>query len=153
MSRRGISLTAINPKYLPQIDRLLKEQARPPIERAQLEAPPAERRVKQSQRKVSLLEERWGRQLREMNPGARIYEQFPLNIGRGCNYYVDYLIAVGGHGTDRPLSLFADEVKGPYSRDKGITKLKAAATRYPWIKFSLVSEPQPGRWQTQEILP
>lgn len=157
MTRRSSRLTLadINPKCL-EANRAVIEAALRPKTIGIAVAPEVggeKPRIKQKQRKVSLLEERWGKELRVKHPGATIYEQFPLPIGNGSNYYVDYLIVRGGRGTDRPLEMFGDEVKGPYARSTGIVKLKAAATRFPWIKFSLVSEIKGRGWSVQEVLP
>jgi hypothetical protein len=154
MSRR-LSLSDLNPAYLAKHREEIERQLGKPklIGIAPVEdAPTAERRTKQRTKKTSALEERWGVKLRETFPHARTYEQFPLSIGNGCNYYVDFLAVFGGRDRNERLDVRGYEVKGPYSRTAGIVKLKAAATRFPWIRFFLVSLVN-GKWREEEVFP
>lgn len=157
MARGDDILAKIHPKMMPQVMAQLAAQRSPRAIGfglpAVAETASSERRTRQRQKKTSLLEERWGRVLAERNPGATIYDQFPLRIGNGSNYYVDYVVITGGRHRGEPLVITAWEVKGPYSRSTGIVKLKAAATRYPWIQFQLVSESANRGWKSEEIFP
>lgn len=145
MARRGISIADLNPKFLPQVMAQLGMPS--PVSTAAVAA--GEKRVKQKAHKRSALEDRWATQLAMRHPRVQIHEQFPLRIGNNCNYYVDFLFALGTRGA---LEVHAHEVKGPYSRFAGIVKLKAAASLYPWIRFQLVSF-KDGRWIEEEIFP
>lgn len=159
MAGRDNILEKIHPRYRAQIE---AERARPRVTAwpgAPVITPlpgqsaPEKKRIRQRDRKVSLLEERYGRELRVRNPLDRIHEQFPVALGNGCNYYLDFLVVHAFPIEDRVLHEFSGyEVKGPYSRAAGIAKLKVAATHYPWIKFYLVSEIQ-GRWVLEALKP
>lgn len=109
------------------------------------------RRTRQRADKRSELEIKFGEYLRNRWPNARIYEQFPIRIGNGCNYYVDYVV-VCQHEQHRYVTVHAYEVKGPFSRANGITKLKAAASLCPWIKFQMASDGL-HKWELEDILP
>lgn len=158
MANRDDILSKIHPRYHAQIE---AERARargtawPGVATTALPAPaaPEKNRLRQRDRRVSLLEERYGRELRLRNPLDRIHEQFPLALGNGCNYYLDFLVAHSFPIEERMLHDFIGyEIKGPYSRAAGVAKLKIAATHYPWIKFYLVSEIQ-GRWVLEALKP
>jgi hypothetical protein len=118
---------------------------------ASLPIPEGAKRIASRPRKISILEESWGKELRTMFPEATIHAQFPLAIGNRCNYYIDYLVIEKGEGG--VVRVFGHEVKGPYSRDNGITKLKGAARTYPWIKFTLISQAANGGFEKQEVYP
>ena len=119
------------------------------------EAITTKKRLRQRTDKRSALEDRFENFLKRGERFGHIYEQFPLRIGSGCNYYLDFLciryeemwfeekrfLAAVFHGF---------EVKGPYARAAGIIKLKAGASLYPWIKFELVSWIN-NTWQFEEV--
>lgn len=107
------------------------------------------KRLRQRTDKRSALEDRFGAYLKANAAGSAVYDQFPLRIGSGCNYYLDFLRV-----DDLILAYrcFGYEVKGSYARTAGIVKLKAAATRYPWIEFSLVSWIN-GQWVFERVRP
>lgn len=146
--RNRLTLADISPKLLTPA---VLEELRPRGVAAQqlAAAMPADNRVRQSRKKSSALEDRWGVQLAARYPGAKIYPQFPLPIANGSNYYVDFLIVLGNRGA---LEVHAHEVKGPYARTAGTVKLKVAARIHPWARFQMVSF-KDGRWVEQEILP
>ena len=104
--------------------------------------------VRQPKRKISDLERRWGEKLHQAYPNAQIYPQFPLSLGTGCNYYVDFLIVTR---TSMAWTIRADEVKG-WRRETGLAKLKIAARIYPWIRFYLVTR-GPAGWIERLVEP
>lgn len=110
----------------------------------------AGRRIRQPVDRRSKLEIRFGEFIPTMHPRAGVHVQFPLKVGTGCNYYLDYLTV--DFDDKKRLDFRGYEVKGPYSRPLGIAKLKTAAMVYTWITFFLVSEVE-GKWVFEKVLP
>src|SRR5437879_5999667 len=86
---------------------------------------PEKKRLRQPVRKVSRLEESFEVYLKSVNPADRVYAQFPLSLGAGCNYYLDFFSYKFREETGNLF--FGYEVKGPHARSTGIVKLKVAA--------------------------
>lgn len=162
MGRGRVTLADIAPKCRPQLEALLAAQprrsigdlvsgvvAKMPIEIA-AQTLPGERRLKQRSRKISILEQRWGMELKAKYPNARIYPQFPFAIATGSNYYCDYVIVEVGE-KEGWVRVSAHEVKGPHSREAGIVKVKVAARTYPFVKFSFVSEIKHRGWVMEDV--
>lgn len=110
------------------------------------------KRLRQRTDKRSELEIRFGQHLGSLHPNSTIHEQFPLRIGNGSNYYLDFLVVAHDHPAEG-FYFFGYEVKGPYARSTGIVKLKAAAALHKWINFELVSESSRGAWDFERVLP
>lgn len=74
------------------------------------------------------------------------YEEVKLRIGNRCWYTPDFVVL--------PANAYArlelHEVKGGYAREKSIVKLKAAAARYPFIRFVLAVWDR-GVWTVTEV--
>jgi hypothetical protein len=112
---------------------------------------PEKPRLKQKRSKVSELEKDFEGYLRvAILNTTSVYAQFPLRIGNGSNYYLDFL-TVEAQNPSR-ISIIGYEVKGPYARSTGIVKLKAAASLYPWIKFYMVTR-ENEIWKYEAVLP
>ena len=122
-----------------------------------MKRPKPAKRVRQSRSRSSKLEMEWGDVLKRDFPADRIYPQFPLALGTGCNYYLDFLrvfeIPSACYSAFQFTGYEVKDLDQPPSRTaKGIAKLKIAARMYPWITFYLVTR-ETGDWQQQEILP
>ncbi len=72
-----------------------------------------------------------------------------FRIANGCRYTPD--LVREEHGSLRGIY----EVKGPYSWDDSIVKLKVAAAQFPWAHFWLMSPKDKGRrdWRMERVLP
>ena len=103
------------------------------------------KRVRQSRDTLNKLETRWFNTLKTIYPHATIHAQsLRLRLGNGLWYKPDFFAQL-----DR---LCAWEVKGPHAFRGGLENLKAAASLYPEIEFSLVWE-ENGQWKFQRIEP
>lgn len=67
------------------------------------------------------------------------YEALKLRIGHDCWYTPDFMVVL----SDGTVEMH--EVKGPYIRDKALTKPKAAATLFPMWRWRLAQWQGPSR--------
>ena len=103
------------------------------------------KRVRQSAKKLTTLEEEWGAVLRsryivKLHAQAKTYR-----LGNGVRYTPDWT-AVTADGE------IAWEVKGKKAWDDAIVKIKMAPTIWPEVTWWLVWKDESGQWQEQRIL-
>jgi len=86
-------------------------------------------------------------------PGELILPQWPkLPLANGSTFTPDFCRVVVG--ADNWVGLHAYEVKGARAWDGALDKLKFAAARFPWIRFSLVTRStRTGPWNFQPVKP
>lgn len=140
---RSESFRKLNPELFPSpaLDPGIVAKFRP--------KPGATPTLRQPHRKTSEIEAAFGIELRREFPDGRIYEQWPIPIGSGCNYYVDFLVVTGTPAFGFRLRAF--EVKG-WRREAGQVKLKVAARLFPWIVFFFVTR-SPAGWNRRIVSP
>lgn len=79
-----------------------------------------------------------------------------LTLGPDCRYTPDFLVVVKAYLNGARVGVLElHEVKGPYIRagDDGLVKLRAAAARFPWLRFRLAQEQRDKSWAVREVHP
>lgn len=148
-SRRGLSLADISPKFLAkhreEIERQLQRPKTIAIAPApEIEAAPAERRIRQSRAGLNKLETAYQDVLRFEHGAENVKAQsIRLLLANGLWYKPDFYI---------PKLGLMIEVKGPRAFRGGFENLKMAARAHPNFKFRLVWRVS-GQWKFQEVLP
>jgi hypothetical protein len=90
--------------------------------------------------------------LKGTQPSATIYSQeITLHIANGCRYTPDFVTVLMDFPTDGYFWT-AYEVKGPKAWDDAIVKLKVAASKFPAIRFVLVTRKGP-TWTEEHVKP
>lgn len=151
------TLGDLSPKFQAQAVAQLHAAVRPRTIAIQpADAAPAKKRLRQNAGGLNKTEAAFEQWLGAGNVNAaRILTQaITLRLANGCRYTPDFVTVDAARvqdGEADACTLRAYEVKG-FMRDDAAVKLKVAASRYPWIKFHLVTKAKGGTWSVQEIL-
>lgn len=77
------------------------------------------------------------------------YEAITLKLGPDCRYTPDFLVIVEASLDVHPKIEF-HEVKGGFTREDSLVKIKSASQQFPWFTFKLCRY-QKGKWDIKGV--
>lgn len=139
-----------------RLDHVIKAKAQTPgINERVIETAKAIRAMKPKKPKkplMNMLELAWHAELKRRGHQMILCQAITLRLPDGITYRPDFIVITATH-SEPHVHVVAYETKAPHRfAEKGVMKLRLAATSYQWITFILVTRDKKTReWTEKEI--